>query len=155
MYDGKRLQHTIEADLSAAAVTGGLVRVETNCGDKDGSDTGDNRAQCSHAAPMPGHGVGDGAADGGVVYAPGRGRGGGAVRGRRLVGRGEGHRAAAVPGVVLVTAPPMVAWCMLPVVGVVAVLCVDGDLPDVVKAIAPLPCQHFIHRSAKNLDLLG
>ncbi|KAE8882654.1 hypothetical protein PF005_g24996 [Phytophthora fragariae] len=39
---------------------------------------------------------------------------------------------------VLVTAPPMVAWCMLPVVDVVVVLCADDGSLGVAEVIAPL-----------------
>ncbi|KAE8970055.1 hypothetical protein PF001_g24272 [Phytophthora fragariae] len=70
MYDDKGLQHTMEADSSAAAVTG--------------------------VAPLP------------------------------------------CQVMVLVTAPPMVAWCMLPVVDVVVVLCADDGSLGVAEVIAPL-----------------
>ncbi|KAE9231498.1 hypothetical protein PF002_g12682 [Phytophthora fragariae] len=91
------MQHTTEADSSAAAVTGGQVRVDNDCGVKNVYDTSDNRGQCSRAASAPARDVDDDA--------------------------------------------PMVAWCMLSIVDVVAVPRVDGGSLVLVKGIAPLPWQ--------------
>ncbi|KAE9241882.1 hypothetical protein PF004_g6853 [Phytophthora fragariae] len=97
MHDDKGMQHTTEADSSAAAVTGGQVRVDNDCGVKNVYDTSDNRGQCSRAASAPARDVDDDA--------------------------------------------PMVAWCMLSIVDVVAVPRVDGGSLVLVKGIAPLPWQ--------------